>query len=310
MNGLKIAAAAAAGSLLLALVSSEALAQGDTGVAARRAELEKILRSQHPQGGDIHVPGTDATLHLGSRYYFLKADEAKQVLVAWGNPPDSAKGVLGMVFPAGATFLDRDTWTGVVTYDPAGYVNDEDADKANYQKLLDQAREGEDADNEQRKKDGFAGAHLVGWAQPPSYDKARHYMIWARDIRFDGEDTDTLNYDVRVLGRRGYLSLNVVTSMDKLPQIRTEAAQLASVAAFDPGAAYGDYQPGGDKKAEYGIAGLVAAGIGVAAAQKLGLLAVVALFAKKLIVLIVAGGAALAARFKRLFGKKPSAPAG
>ena len=308
MNGLKMAAAAAAGCLVLAFASGEASAEVNAAVVAHKAELEKILHAQHP-GGDIRVPGTDAVLHLGSRYYFLTADEAKLVLAAWGNPPGSADGVLGMVFPTGTTFVDQEGWTAVVTYDPAGYVSDQDADKADYQKLLDQAREGEDSDNAQRKKDGFSGAHLVGWAQAPSYDKAHHYMIWARDIRFDGEQVDTLNYDMRVLGRRGYLSLNVVTGMDKLPQIRTEAAQLASVTTFERGAAYGDYQPGGDKKAEYGIAGLVAAGIGVAAAQKLGLLAVIALFAKKLIVLIVAGGAALAARFKRLFGKKPSAPA-
>jgi uncharacterized membrane-anchored protein len=309
MNGLKIAAAAAASSLLLAFAAGDASAQDGAvpaAVVAHKAELQKILHSQHP-GGDVRVRGTNATLHLGSRYYFLTADEAKLVLAAWGNPPNAADGVLGMVFPTGTTFVDQQTWTAVITYVPDGYVSDKDADEADYHKLIDEAREGEDADNQQRKKDGFTTAHLVGWAQPPSYDKAHHYMIWARDIHFDGEDTDTLNYDVRVLGRRGYLSLNVVSSMDKLLEIRAAAAQLAAVAAFDPGAAYGDYQPGGDKKAEYGIAGLVAAGIGVAAAHKLGLLAVVAVFAKKLIVLIVAGFAALAARFKRLFGKRPDA---
>lgn len=214
-----------------------------------------------------------------------------------------------MVLPAGTTFLDRDGWAGVITYAPSGFVSDQGADNADYAKLLEQAREGEAEDNAERKKQGFRPAHLVGWAEPPSYDKAHHYMIWARDIRFEGDAPDTLNYDVRVLGRRGVLSLNVLSSMDKLAEIRPAAAQLAAVATFDPGAAYGDYQPGGDKKAEYGVAGLVAAGIGVAAAQKFGLLAVIALFAKKLIVLIAAGGAALAARFKRLFGKKASAPA-
>lgn len=304
MGGLKIAAAAAAGGLVLALATDQALAQDAATPEAGRAHIDQMLRSQHRQTGDIHISGANATLHLGSRYYFLNADEAKQVLVAWGNPPDSAEGVLGMVFPAGKTFVDRDAWAGVVTYEDAGYISDADADTADYQKLLDQARQGEDADNEQRKKNGFAGAHLVGWAQPPSYDKARHYMIWARDIHFDDEKVDTLNYDVRVLGRRGYLSLNVVTGVDKLAEVRTEAAQLASIAAFDPGGAYTDYQPDGDKKAQYGVAGLVAAGIGVAAAKKLGLLAVIAVFAKKLVVLIAAGFAALVARAKRLFRKK------
>lgn len=83
MNGFKTTAAIAAGCLLLAFAGGEAWAQDESGAAARKAELEKILHSQHPRRGDIHVAGTNATLHLGSRYYFLGADETKQVLVAW-----------------------------------------------------------------------------------------------------------------------------------------------------------------------------------------------------------------------------------
>jgi uncharacterized membrane-anchored protein len=151
--------------------------------------------------------------------------------------------------------------------------------------------------------------HLIGWAQPPAYDKAHHYLVWARDIRFGAEDEDTLNYDVRVLGRRGVLSVNVVSGMSQLAQIRADAAKLAAAATFDPGSAYADYKPGTDHKAEYGIAGLVAAGLGLAAAKKLGLLALIAVFGKKLVVVIAAAFAWLATRFKRLLRKEPSAPA-
>lgn len=277
--------------------------------AAEAQRLQEVLRSQHPQTGEVHIPGANATLRLGGRFYYLPAEEAKQVLKAWGNPPDSTRHVLGMVFPAGSTFLDRDVWAAVITYEQAGYISDEDADKADYQKLLDEAHEGEDAENAARQKDGFPSVHLVGWAEAPAYDRARHNMIWARDIRFADTDEDTLNYDVRVLGRRGYLSLNVIADMSQLPQIRPAAAELASRTSFDPGSAYGDYQPGADRKAEFGVAGLVAAGLGLAAAQKFGLLAAVALFAKKGLVLIAAGVAALAARFRKLFRKDPPTPA-
>jgi uncharacterized membrane-anchored protein len=263
-----------------------------------------VLKSQHRITGDVTLPGPKATLHLGEKYYFLGPDDARQVLKEWGNPPSAADGVLGIVFPADKSFV-YDTWGAVITYEDAGYIADKDADKADYNKFVEDVRKSEPDDNAQRKKDGFAPIHLVGWAQPPSYDKARHYMIWARDLKFGDQQDDTLNYDVRLLGRRGFLSLNLVSTMSKLPTVRADAATLAGDAVFDPGSLYTEFDASKDKKAEYGIAGLVAAGLGLAAAQKFGLLAIILLFAKKFLVVILAGFAGAAAWVRRLFNRQP-----
>jgi uncharacterized membrane-anchored protein len=289
---------------VLALFVAQSARGADQGSDAAEAQrLNGIVQSQHRRSGDVAVPGAEATLHLGSKYYFLDAADSKQVLKEWGNPPSAADGVLGMVFPAGKSFLD-DTWAGVITYEQSGYVSDEDADKVDYQKYVDEAHKGEDAENEQRKKDGFSSVHLVGWAQPPTYDRAHHYLIWAQDIKFGGAEEDTLNYDIRVLGRRGVLSVNAVSTMGKLPEIRPQAEDLAGAAQFNPGSAYADYQPNVDHKAEYGVAGLVAAGLGLAAAKKFGLLALFAVFGKKIAVFVAVAFAALAARVKSIFKRK------
>jgi uncharacterized membrane-anchored protein len=55
--------------------------------------------------------------------------------------------------------------------------------------------------------------------------------------------------------------------------------------------------------ADYGLAGLVAAGAGVLVAKKVGLLAVILLFLKKAIALVVAGVAGLGAWLKRKFSR-------
>lgn len=267
------------------------------------AKFKAIYDSETRRTGDIHLDKANVTLHLGDRYYFLGPDDAKRVLVeGWSNPPENAEGVMGIIFPAGRNFLD--SWGAVVTFDLTGYVSDKDAKSADYDKLLTESRKGEDDVNTQRKKDGFQTIHLVGWAQPPTYDSATHSEIWARDVQFSDQKVDTLNYDLRLLNRRGVLTLNLVSSMDALPEARAAAVDLSRVAAFDAGERYDDYKLG-DKKAAYGVAGLVAAGLGVAAAQKLGLLAVGLLFLKKAAVLIVAGFAAVAAWFRKLFGIKP-----
>lgn len=297
--------------LCAGLLASPALAEEQPKpTPAQQAEIDKLealAASEHPQQGDVMVPGADATLHLGKAYYFLDAADAKRVLVeAWGNPPAVAEGVLGLVFPAGKNFSD--SWGAVVTWEGTGWVSDKDAKSTDYDKLIKQIQDGEDEENRQRKHDGFGATHLVGWAQTPTYDAATHSAIWARDIQFGGQKDDTLNYDVRLLGRRGVLSLNMVASMPDLPQVRLAAKDLAQTASFDPGARYTDYKPGIDKSAGYGIAGLVAAGLGLAAAKKLGLLAVILAFGKKFIVLIIAAFAGAGAWFKRQWARLTGKP--
>ena len=300
-----LAAVAAA----LVFCAGAAAAQEQELTPQQKAEIAKLtaLRdSLKPVHGVVTLDKAKARLNLGAGYYFLGPADAKRVLTeGWGNPPGAADGVLGLIFPEGKTFLD-DTWGAVVTYEATAYVSDQDARSADYGKLLKDMQAGEKEENEAREKAGYDRAYLLGWAQAPSYDAARHDLIWARELQFGDERDHSLNYDVRHLGRYGVLSLNMVTTMSQLAPTRAAAQDLAKTAEFDTGARYADYRQG-DKTAGYGLAGLVAAGAGLAVAKKAGLIAIVLAFAKKGIVLIAAGGAAVVAWFRRTFGLKPKA---
>ena len=264
------------------------------------AKYGALVESLHPQSGDVTVAAANATLHLGNQYYFLSAEDAKRVLVdGWGNPADAVTDVLGMVFPLGKTFVD-DTWGAVLTYSPDGYVTDDDAKSADYDEILRASQSGEADENAERKSAGLPTVHLVGWAQPPSYDQEHQALIWAREIQFGDQAENVLNYDIRTLGRRGILSMNMVSSMSKLIEVRAAATDLQQIAGFNAGARYADYQAG-DATAGYGLAGLVAAGLGAAAAKKLGLLAIVVLFAKKFAVMLIALLAGVGAWVRRAF---------
>lgn len=291
------------GALALVLTASAANAQAPR-QGPTEAQVKAIVEDLHPQTGDVAVPQAGATLHLGKSFYYLPPAEAKRVIVdLWGNPPAVANDVLGLVMPAGKAVTD-DSWGAVVTYENAGYVTDDDAQSADYDGILKQLREGTEARNEERRSQGYPGMHVVGWAQAPSYDRASHAVIWARDLRVDGATTDSLNYDVRVLGRQGVLSLNMLWDMPHLAEVRQAAATFGRTAQFDGGRAYADFDESkGDKRAGYGLAGLVAAGVGVAAAKKLGFLALALGFGKKFLVLIAIGGAAIARFFRKLFGR-------
>lgn len=269
------------------------------------AQAVEIVKSLRPQRGKIAIAEAHATLDLGQAYDFYDKADARRILVdIWRNPPEAASSVLGLVMPAGTSPLD-DGWGAVVTYEDTGFVSDSDAAEVDYDALLTQMREGEGERNEQRTKQGYPAIHLAGWAERPAYDAGTHSVVWAQDLAFTDIPTHTLNYDVRTLGRKGVLSINFIAGLDQLPSIREAARSFTTHATFDAGSRYADFDPSTDKEAEYGIGGLIAAGVGVAAAKKLGLLALLLKFIKPIIFAVVAGFALLRGRIAALFGRRP-----
>jgi uncharacterized membrane-anchored protein len=264
------------------------------------AELLKAVNDHlHFQNGVITLPGGLAKLDLPASFHYLSPKDAEFVLTKlWGNPP--GRQTLGMIFPTDMSPASRDCWGIVITYSDDGYIKDSDADSINYDKLLQQMQEGAKAANEERAKQGFAKVELVGWASHPRYDKQTHKMYWAKELRFSDSKSNTLNYNIRVLGRAGVLNLNVVAAMPALPQIEASTPEIVGLVNFTQGNRYADFKPGTDKVAAYGLAALVAGGI----AAKAGLFKVilVGLLAAKKFVII--GLIALAAVFKKLFSGK------
>jgi uncharacterized membrane-anchored protein len=292
----------------LVLAAAPALAQDNDAAATNAAQPDYSWVDQLPrQSGVVPLQSANVQLDLGGKYDFIGPDGAKRIVTeVWGNPPDAADGVLGLILPHGGDPREVDTWGAIVTYLDIGYVSDKDAATTDYGKILDDMRQGEEEDNKEREAQHLDTVHLVGWAQPPSYNAQQHELIWARDLA-SSKGLHTLNFDIRLLGRRGVLSLNVLAPMSGLPAIQAAASSIGETAQFQPGARYADYDQG-DKTAGYGIAGLIAAGAGAVAVKKLGLLGLILAFGKKAFILIAAGFAALAAWFRRtfagLFGRK------
>jgi uncharacterized membrane-anchored protein len=298
--------------MLAAFVLAAPVAAMPDAKAEPHMTAEAFVASLHPMTGEVSIPEAQATLKLANGYSFLSAKDAQRVLTqAWDNPPDDS--VLGMIIPStdANAVLDDSAWAVVVTFVDEGYVSDKDAAKIDYDDMLKDLKKSAQDGNEERLKAGYPAIELVGWAEPPHYDATTHKLYWARDLKFkkaDGsDDGQTLNYAIRVLGRRGYLSLNAVAPIDQLAKVRADMPAVVAMAEFNQGERYADYNAGTDKVAAYGIAALVAGGIAAKAGlfAKLGLLL---LAAKKFIII---GLAAVAAFFRKLFGRggaKPGSP--
>lgn len=259
------------------------------------AEFEASLKYQK---GDVVLPGGIATLKVPESFRYLGPEDSERVLVqAWGNP--SGEGTLGMLFPAGISPLEDAGWGVVITYEEEGYVSDKDADSIRYDELLKEMQAGVADENKERQKEGFRTLELVGWAAKPYYDKTTHKLYWAKELAFGGEKDHTLNYNVRVLGRKGVLVLNAVAAMDQLSAVEKEMQQVIAFSDFNSGFRYADYDAKTDKTAAYGIAALVAGGV-AAKAGLFGKLIAIIVAAKKLIIVAVIGiGAFIVKLFKK-----------
>ena len=267
--------------------------------AAMLAQLKQLESNLQDQEGEINLRGDLAKLILPENFRYLGPDDADVVLTKmWGNP--ASEKTLGMILPADVSPLSRKGWAVVITYAEDGYVKDSDADKINYTDLLKKMQKGTAEASAERKQQGYTEIELVAWATPPRYDKATHKMYWAKEIRFGDSPGHTLNYNIRVLGRRGVLVLNAVAPMSELAMIEQRTPEIIGMVGFKEGNRYADFNRDTDKVAAYDLAALVAGGI----AAKAGLFKVLwigLLAAKKFVIL---GVLAVFAFIKNLFGKK------
>lgn len=270
--------------------------------AAYEAYAAEVLKDLTAEHGEVALRGAPVTLHIPASFDFYDSAESRTILEdLWGNPPDET--VLGMMFPAGVSPAVSD-WGAVLTYEDTGYVSDKDAATINYADLLKELKEGTRQSNAQREQLGFATVELRGWAEAPRYEADSHRLYWAKDLVFsDSDGASTLNYDMRLLGRGGVLSINFIGGIEALESVRAAAPDVLASARFNPGQTYADYQPG-DKTAGYGVAALIAGGAGAAVLKKTGLLAIALAFLKKgwILIPIMLGGAWQVVR--RMFGRK------
>jgi len=270
--------------------------------AAALQKLVDLEKSFKYQTGTVELPTGKARLNLGNRFRYLGPEDTKRLLVeGWGNP--QGDGTWGMILPAEVHPFSTDGWGIIITYDSDGHVSDADANEINYSDLLKDMQASTREESTERVKQGYPAMELVGWAQAPRYDASGRRLHWAKELKFGDAQEDTLNYNIRVLGREGVLVLNAVAGMGQFQGLKPDLEQVISSAEFTQGNRYEDYKEGTDKLAGYGLAALVAGGV-AAKAGKLGLLLV---FAKKFMAFILLGLAAIGGWIAKVFRRKDSA---
>lgn len=220
--------------------------------------ISQLEASFQYQTGEIDLQDGLAQLIVPDGYKFLDAEQSQYVLTElWGNPPDEQ--TLGMLFPDSLSPLSENfTYAIEVSYVEEGYIDDEDASSLDYDELLGEMKKDVAEANAQRVAMGYTSVQLLGWAATPYYDQENKKLHWAKELSFEGDENNTLNYNIRILGRKGYLMLNIIGNMSVLPQVQTDTDKILASVDFQDGYQYADFNPDVDKVAAYGIGSLIA----------------------------------------------------
>lgn len=263
---------------------------------------DSINKTLNYSAGKIKPEGGHIMLDVPEEFKYLNKEQSKYVLTKlWGNPESASEEVIGMIFPKDSDPFTDSSYAFVITYSEIGYVKDEDADKIDYEEQLKKMQEDEKTENEERVKAGYPAVHLIGWAQKPYYDNQRKILHWAKELKFGEEEGDhTLNYEIRILGRKGMVSLNAVGKMYDLPLVNKNISKVLGVASFTEGNSYFDFDPKVDKVAAWTIGALVAGKL----LAKAGLFAVILKFLAPLWKFIVLAFIGLGAWIRRRLGLK------
>lgn len=276
---------------LLPLLPGFALAQDDTtglvtDEGVTQAYVDSVEASYTYRTGRTVIADGAVTLDLPEGYRFLDGAQARQVIeVIWENPPDVAAPVIGIIMPPNTGVWD-DGFTFWLQYDESGYVSDADAHAMDHGAMMTSMLASDSADNALRAAAGYEPLYLVGWAAPPFYDARRKAIHWALEYERDEVEENTLNYYVRVLGRKGVLELNAVGGMSQLTTVQAAIPSLLEIASFNDGYRYDQFDPATDRAADRTVGGLVDGRIKEKIAAMAGLIGKVALVAVGLMFVI------------------------
>jgi uncharacterized membrane-anchored protein len=298
--------------LLAACLCALSLPAGADMTAAAKTELEAAQQAAISalQKGPRDIKLLDqAALKLPADYGYVPNPQATRLMRALGNSMDDS--FLGLVVHRD----QRHAWLMTVEYQKSGYIKDDDAKHWKVDELLQNLKDGTEEANKDRAAKGIPELEVLGWIQSPQYTETSHQLIWSIKGHDKGAPQDSgynINYNTYVLGREGYISMDLLTDPTDIQEDAVSARGLLGDLSFNSGKRYQDFNSSTDKVAEYGLAAL----IGGVALKKLGLFALAAAFFIKIWKIAALAIFGAVTGFKKYLKKKaalippPSPPGG
>jgi uncharacterized membrane-anchored protein len=267
------------------------------GLSAQEKDRPNIPWEKGPITGKLL---SQAEIKLPEGFLFTGASGTKTFLEITHNFPSGSEA--GMFLPSPKESKnggkDADNWFVIFEYHDVGHVKDDEKDKIKADKLLKSLQEGTEQGNEERRKRGWPTLEVVSWTKAPFYDPKTNNLTWGTLLR-DSKGQESVNYTTRMLGRTGYMQVDLVTDPQEFPVAVADFEKAMAQFTFTTGSRYAEFKKG-DKIAAIGLTALVAGGAG-AALVKTGLLGK---FWKLLIPIFVGIGAFFKKLWNKITGKQ------
>src|SRR5258708_31869958 len=200
-------------------------------------------------GPTVGKLGDIAEIKIPQGYRFSGKDGAQKLLQITENIPNGRE--LGVIV------ADDANWFMIFEFSESGYVKDDEGGKLDADAILKSIQEGTEAANKERAKHGWKPFHVNGWERQPFYDPQTHNLTWA--ILGKGDEpgsTGSVNHSIRILGRRGNMSVDLIASPAEYSSLTPQFNSLMSGFTFKQGNRYSHFVSG-DKVAEYGLTALI-----------------------------------------------------
>ena len=257
--------------------------------------IDSVDKALNYKTGKVSLTQQNVLLDIPSGFKFLNAEQTKLVFnKVYVNPYDPT--ILGSIWPEKSKIYDGDSYVFTIKYHDDGYIKDDDAKEIDYNDLLKTMKESQIETNKERVASGYEQVQIIGWAKSPFYDEKTKILHWAKEAKFGDNTSNVLNYEVRILGRKGYLSMTAVANMKELPLVNADIDKVLGMASFTEGNRYSDFNSSSDRIAEYTIGGLIAGKI----LAKVGFFALIAKFFKFIVVGVIA---IVVGVFKKITGR-------
>lgn len=260
--------------------------------AVEQTRAQEIIKSLHwIEAGSKGSIESAAVINIPDGYAMLNPADTKKVMELMHNPTGESNEYF---------FGPKDhKWFAVLGYDGStGYVKDDE--KVDASAVLESIKQGTEVANVERKKHGWSPFQINGWRFPPRYDNSQRRLEWAIDGSSDGHQV--VNYNTRILGRKGVTSVVLVAAPEVLDESVNEFNKAITNFSYMDGERYEQFTQG-DKIAEYGLAALITGGA-AAVAAKTGFWKVIVGFFAAFWKAIVAIVVACLASFRKIFSRK------
>jgi len=272
--------------IFLLFIAGSAFAQTDAAGAEEQSPFAELPWEFGPTTGKL---GARAAINVPEGYAFLGTQGAERFNEIAENPPNGVDEYIIAPTDLG--------WVAFFSFNEVGYVKDDE--KLDPDDILSSIRKGTEASNVERKKRGWDTMEVLGWSFKPQYDKQINALEWAILAQMSQSGGKLINYNTRLLGRRGVMEVVLVTDPQALDASIASFKELVPGYKFSAGEKYAEFKEG-DRVAEYGLAALITGGAAVVAAKK-GWLAAIGVFLVKMWKLLLIGLVAVGASFRKVF---------